>query len=807
MSEAPEPTARNRFLLTNLGIIIIFILTLLVLLAAYPTLLAPAPTLTPTITLTPSVTPTFTQTPTITLTPTLTRTPRPTFTPTITPTPTETPTPTQSPTPTGPPTLTPALPEKGENIYSLQPWSPERAAQMVDLMDYYPDTLPRQERGDNDENYYAAFRFAISAQSEALLRYPDAPQAKVWQWGLAYNLAQTGDPLAAGHYADLIAQGLNQGEVDPSGLSGWFHTQEPRMQLTVNQLSSISGYLSSALIKVQGRGSAYLLLLETDNAFQIYPLTSGFDFVNNPEIDFFGGDLTGDGKDEIVIYPSKPGTDLKLEPPHVFSLDQTPPKELPFNPITAPLKIGMDFSSNWSAEKDSNGEPLLRFETTISPACPATISRTYRWAGKWFDLDQSQYQVQPNLGTLNFCQYVIDNAIQVWGPEAAIQVIKPILPDWPPATTVNGKLYLPEAHDELSFRLGIQYALLGERTEALEAFNQIIQRPTTVTSQWIQPARDFTAAYKTNEDIYRACVSTQYCDPRLAIMDLIDGLPREASPNALTYLWQHGVILRASGYFDFDGDGTTESWFTVRNHPGETLEFWILVPYQTGIKALFISSIESNRPDISYYEPKQTPPVVLLDSSIAFSLKRIPESLQPYLTFPELPKEYPNRFREGLQAASDALFSGEKPASVQKMLLDLQDYPGLLCSPTWSCDPYYYLLGLSSELAGDKNTAIDNYLYLWWNYSKSPYTTMARLKLRSISVESTATPTLTPTPTEATPTPTGSPGIPTATPTTTPTLNPNASETPTPTETPSTAYPYPNPSPPPTFTYNPYPTP
>jgi len=804
MSEAPDPTARNRFLLTNLGIIIIFILTLLVLLAAYPTLLAPAPTITPTITLTPSITPTFTQTPTITLTPTLTRTPRPTFTPTITPTPTETPTPTQSPTPTGPPTITPALPEKGENIYSLQPWSPERAAQIVDLMNYYPNTLPRQERGDNDENYYAAFRFAIVAQSEALLRYPDAPQAKGWAWGLAYNLAQTGSPLAANHYADLIVQGLNQGEVDLTGLSGWFHTQEPRMQLTVNQISPVSGYLSSALIKVRGRGSAYLLLLETDNAFQAYPLTSGFDFVNNPQIDFFGGDLTGNGKDEIVIYPSKPGTDLKLEPPHVFSLNQIPPTELPFNPITASFEIGMDFSSNWSAVEDSNGQPALQFETTLSPACPVAISRTYRWNGEWFDLEQSQYQVKPNAGTLNFCQYVIDTATQVWGPEAAIQVIKPILPSWPPATTVNGKLYLPEAHDELGFRLGIQYALAEMRPEALETFNQIIQQPTTVTSQWIQPARDFVSAYKSNEDIYRACVTTQYCDPRRAIMDLIDGLPRDAAPTALTYLWQHGVTLRASGYFDFDGDGTTESWFTVRHHPGETLEFWLLVPYQTGIKALFVSQIESNRPDISYYEPKGTPPVVLLDSNTAFSLNRNPNDSQPYLTYPELPKVYPNRFLEGLQTASNALFSGEKPANAQKMLLDLQDYPGLLCKPTWSCDPYYYLLGLSSELAGDKNTAVDSYLYLWWNYSKSPYTTMARLKLRSINVEATPTPTLTPTPTE---TISGTTVPPTALHTATPTLNPNASETPTPTETPPTAYPYPPPVLSPAPTYNPYPTP
>ena len=44
----------------------------------------------------------------------------------------------------------------------------------------------------------------------------------------------------------------------------------------------------------------------------------------------------------------------------------------------------------------------------------------------------------------------------------------------------------------------------------------------------------------------------------------------------------------------------------------------------------------------------------------------------------------------------------------------------------WSCDEYYYLLGLAAELAKNPKDAIDAYLNLWRNYTRSRFTTMAR---------------------------------------------------------------------------------
>lgn len=785
MPGLPEGTARARFLLTSLVIILIFILTLVVLLAAYPALLAPAPAPTEVSpTPFPSRTPTLTLSPS-TLTPTLTRTPRHTFTPTITQTPTTTSTPTQTSTPTGPPTLTPARPVIGNENYELEDWSSENAGHLVELMNGYPNTLARQARGEDDSNYYAAFYFATIAQSEALLRFPDAPEAPIWRWGLAYNLARMGDPRAGQHYADLISQSLNRGMVVVEALSEWFQGEEPRLNLKSIQLSPPNGYLSSHLIEVRGKGSAYILLLETTSAFQSFVLTSDFDFVHTPEIESLSGDLTGDGIDEIVIFYSKLQETHSLVPPRIFSLVQIPPQELSFKPTTANFEVGMEFDNLWSLVSNPSGD-LLQFKDVIFPACPVQVSRTYRWNGKQFELTQSNYQVDPEPGTLSYCRFVADHAAQVWGPEAAIQLMEAILPQWPPENMENGEPFPPYAYDEWRYRLGVYHALLGNHASATSYFTGVTNEPSTPSNRWIELSEQFLRTYNSAEDVYRACVTAEYCDPQRALDYLINNLSRDEYPEALSSLWQAGVSQRASGYFDFDGDDVTESWFTVRHQPGEKLEFWMMVPSRDSIEPFFVTITENNQPVLDYFEPDELPPIVLIDSTTAFKVERLADTLQPYLTYIELPKEYPNIFRERLIAATDALFADADPATVQEDLLSLQEWPGLLCRGTWSCDPYYYILGLASELAGDTRGAIDTYLRLWWDYSKSPYTTMARLKLAGAAVLPSATPTPTITPTltaTQTSTVTGTPPAATPTPTITTTPDPNATETPAETAT------------------------
>jgi len=462
----------------------------------------------------------------------------------------------------------------------------------------------------------------------------------------------------------------------------------------------------------------------------------------------------------------------------------------------------MDYTVGWQAVQDEQSGFDLQVRSTLFPACPMELKRTYRWDGDWFQPVKTEYLVKPEATTLSFCRLLVDHAISVWGPGAAIQIMRPILPDWPPTTQEDGTPFPADAHDEWRFRAGIYQALLGEREAALRAFEEIVDSPAVPNSTWITRAKGWLNTYQDSQDVYRACVNTEHCSPARALSYLVGNLGRSDYPSSLNILAKRGLSLTSSGYFDFDGDHSREIWFTVRHRPGEKLELWILAPYSEGIKAILVDLVDSNKPALSILDQETIPPTILLNDSKAFSFDRLPGTLEPYLTWHELPRFYRNRFEEPLNTAIQDLFNGEDAATIQKTLLDLQKYPGLLCRGTWSCDKYYYMLGLASELAGDQRQAIDAYVQLWSDYSKSPFTSMARLKLagKSIALAVTQTPTV-PTPITRTITPTITP---TATPTITGTP-PTSTATPTATltATPPTSYPFETPFS--TVGYTPYP--
>ena len=806
MPEAPKNTAQNRLILTSIGILFIFILGLVVVISAYPALLRPAIPDFQRYTNTPTITPTITQTPTITLTPTVTNTRRPSQTPTITNTPTRTLTPTLTPTPPGPATLTPAIPLASVNLYRLGSWSSDQAAYLISLIEDYPNTLPQPTPGVLEASYYDSFRFAKLALEEALLRFPEAEQANDWQWRLAYTLARLGDEQAGEHYGDLIAKALNTGETSIDKLPQKFAEREPRLKLAVKELAGEPGSLSSWLVQIGGAGGTSIWLQETSSGYQPYTLTSSFDYLNPQEYSTLSADLTGDGVDEVVVYPNVPQTGNELTEPLVFSLAETPPKRLAFDPTLFPVDIGTDFENNWTVTKNPEKGYDLVFNASVFPACPVDISLKYRWDGENFASADASYEMTPNPETLAYCRFVIEHAANAWGPGVTASLMEQLLPDWPPEKNEEGKPYKADTRDEWRFHLGVYYALAGEQEKATGYFNDMLATPAVPDSKWVAAARRFLETYKSPADLYKACVEAEGCDPRRALAALIEAIPPEEYPNALAALSEAGVSERTSGYFDFDGDDVTESWFTVRHHAGEKLEFWIMMPSKDGIKAIFVDNLDSNRPKVSYYDEEEYPPTVLIDDSIAIRIDRTPGKLIPYLSRPVLPQLYPDRFQDAVDAARIALLSGTDPDKVYQDLLAIQKSPGLLCRARWRCDEYYYLLGLAGELGKHPKEAIDAYLTLWRDYTRSPFTTMARLKLVWTGV--TPTPTITKTPTVTpivtltvgTPTPTtsGTPATVTLTPTRTPA---GTGPAPTATLTSEGPNPYPNPI----YTPAPYP--
>lgn len=816
--ETSQNTRQTQFLLTSFVIIVVIILTLVVILASYPTLLAPPPTTTPTITLTrtPSLTPSSTAP--FTYTPTITRTPRPTLSPTITRTPTRTLTPTITPTPPGPPTLTPAAPVIGAANYSLNNWTPERAAEMVDLLVDYPNTLPRQSRGADDASYNAAYQYSVLAIKESLLRFPDAVQAQKWRVQLAFSMAHMGNAAASATYADLIVNGLNSARTDLDNLQTWFKQDEPRFNLRLTDIKAPTGYLNAHLIEIEAQGSAFILLLESSSAYLAYPLISQFNFnlqpppqsTATPQVEYepipqdyiaITADLTGDGLPEIIIYNRTPDQ-TRLAYPFVYSYDQLPPQQLRFNPTEAFFDIGMSYQNRWSRVA-IGGESQLRFSTRIFPPCPIDIERTYVWDQNYLTLSTASLQPDPSSAMLSYCRYMVDHAANLWGPSEAISIMQPILPDWPPSSMEDGKPFPLDARDEWRFKLGVYNALIGDQQSSLEIMQALVSSPALPASRYIIPARKFIDIYKTTADVYRACLTATPCDPALALGFLIRSLDADQFKDVISYLSQHGVALRSYGYFDFDGDDVRDIWFTVRHHDGEKLEFWFLIPYRENIAYITLDTEDVKIPQLEYYDETISPPIVLVNGVSAFQVMRTVQSRQPFIQIFDLPKEYPNRYKNALESAKANLFSGIDPVTVHAQLAEIETSPGLLCQASWTCDEYYYLLGLASELAGDKLATISSYLRLWWDYSKSPFTTMARLKLHQFTTPTTTptqtfTPTLSPTGATATvPIPTAA--FATFTPTTTTGVQPGATPTRTPRPTSDT---YPGPS---NATQNPYP--
>jgi hypothetical protein len=701
-----------------------------------------------------------------TLTPTPSHTPtlRSTFTPEATRTPTISPTSTVTPLPTLLPSLTPAFPSEHNDQYKLVHWTPELATQLIDLLEVYPETLSGFARGADNQGYYDAFSYAIFSQQEALHRFATAPQARDWLWQLAYNLARTSDPAAGEVYANIITQELNSGQVTLDGLYRWGLDRTPQVIIEVIPLDTPSGDLSSNLVKVRAgeNGSSFFWLIEKPNGYINFPLTSDFNFIQPSGINYFIVNLLGTNNTVVGIYPTEVYDSFNYVTPSIFSLDQQPPVELGYENISSPA-IGPEFTNNWEPIEPGTGEGVLQFEDVIFAACPVTVNHSYRWIGNIFSFLEASYHIEPDLDLLGYCEVVVNHALNVWGLEPTIQLMETLLPSWPPESTTTGGEYPQDALDEWRFRLSLYHGLLGNWAESTGYANTIVSNPASPDSRWITPAAEFLAIYQDQRDIYKACLPSTYCDPGLAFKSLAATITPQEYPDLINILENSGVTVRSSGYFDFDNDGDSERWVVIRHNPGTPLEFWIMKPHETGIYAIFVDTIETDAPRLTYLEPISEPPIVKIDPDITFQLVKQGPDQEPVVVMVEQEVIFASD-RTGLELdyLEVTLFTGGDPAYVQQELLILRTSPHFTCSYLL-CPRFLYLLGLASELANDERAAVNAYLELWREYIDSPYATMARFKLISkITPVPTFTPTITQTPT-ATPTLPGTAGIPSPT--------------------------------------------
>ena len=740
-----------------------------------------------------------TPTPTLTPSATLTATSKPTRSPTITSTSTITPTSTSTPTRTRPAPLVAAFPLAQNDLYRLSAWTPVQINRAIELLEAYPDTLSAYTRGTDNAGYFSAFQFAKFAEQEALVRFPNTSEADDWLWRLAYNQARLGEPEAIASFSGVITKNLNDKTIKVDGLPAWGKSQDPQVVIEVIPLQAKPGYRSNNLIKVNtigNTGGGVLWLLETGEGFVSYPLSGYFDFINITSVGILVADLTGDDNPEIAIFRSAIPGSLNFIQPRIFDLNQQPPVLIPFEPQAVP-EIGPDFQGNWTASKDETHQSDLIYTAIVFPPCPVTITHSYDWNGDSFTYAGGSYEINPDLDLLSYCQGVIEQSVNLWGLETAVNLMETLTPLWPPKSDKNGLPYPADTLSEWYYRLGLDYALLGKQTDSLKSLQTALASSIGMNSQWHDYTENFLTTYKTQRDIYKACLLSEGCGLRLALQSLLTTFSTQDYELATKVLQGAGVTIRSSGFFDFDGIPPTERWFVIRHHPMDDLEFWILVQTPLGVRGLFIGYVMSDPIRLSYVLPITDPPFVKLEPGVTFTFQREFPSQEPRVQ-PGKPITIfsADLTQQGLNRIAGELFAGNDPAVILKELINLRASTYFTCSSTL-CPYFEYLSGLTNELAGKEIEARDIYLDIWRIYPGSPFTILARLKLERTDI--TQTPTLTPTLTAATTlTPTLTAAT-TFTPTTTPTL-PLLSPTPTPTPTIT-------PTPTPTSPDEPYPPP
>ena len=177
---------------------------------------------------------------------------------------------------------------------------------------------------------------------------------------------------------------------------------------------------------------------------------------------------------EVVIYPVTPPADLSLQAPWVFSLEQIPAVQLPFQPGSASLPVGANYRAAWEVVPRLDQRAALRFSTRVFPACPVQVQRDYTWENSAFQGWTPIFWPRPSETTLYASAGVVDHASQQWGPEATARILRAILPMWPPPTDANGQAYPADSQAEYRFRLGIQQALLNQVDNAQASFAQAV---------------------------------------------------------------------------------------------------------------------------------------------------------------------------------------------------------------------------------------------------------------------------------------------------------------------------------------------
>jgi len=435
-------------------------------------------------------------------------------------------------------------------------------------------------------------------------------------------------------------------------------------------------------------------------------------------------------------------------------LRSVPPTQLGFGP----QKTGfLHASHGTTAQVMPNGEISLQILGGVPSGCPAWHTSIFRWNGQWFD--QTKFKISNDVTTHEFCVFTLDEPywqrLSEIEKEEILSWFEREFGDIRPTGIDHrvGEEFAEDAQDEFRYLLAMHHAMLGHFSEAQNLLEKIITTPSVSNSQWLDPALTFLTIYQSPIDLYRACIEVNVkCNPQEAITGVVKLLSAATPSDMLAALDEIGIPILAHGWFDFDDNRLPEKWFITRHQKEDKLELWIISQAGTSIKVMYVDSIDTFEPEfrihtrlnIGYHFDATTsyiPFTIGSDQVYAFYRRQIDQ--EPFIVKfdryePYVYGQIQSQTIMGGDGSIGYLLSGGDP---QELLTQLK---ALANSPNFEPDNrYYYHLGLTYELLGDKENAVEAYLLAWqdccdtWQLAEeivtaNPFAIMARAKLEPV---------------------------------------------------------------------------
>ncbi len=661
-----------------------------------------------------------------------------TFGPTATGAATATQIPTPASSPTLPPTVTPLAPPSGDlTRWRLRPWGPEaadeRIGQMAAWLEHFGE---RPEDGPFNLSTWLVFHsFLADAEAEALVRYPDAPQAERWRWDRAYNLAAAGGPGIVGGewevaaYVDLIQSALNSGQATLITLPQWFALHEQRIALTTQPLQTSEGFDVSALVILDEM--AYLWIGGRSGTFTVDVLDS--DLLNAEPVvsDVTVMDLTGDGFDEIGLAMEQVTCCAVYRKTILYDLSAGTPRRLSVNGPEF-ITDGQSALEAWTAP---DGQAGLAYETVYAsyPPTSCSISQTdhYAWAGDAYEwLDTVYTALDPGAsGEADVCA------------DARSLVSDPA--EWAAAVaTLRDTSAYDVAPDEWRLRLRYRLGEAAAREGQTERANILFQDALDVSvaneqaaSPWREAAQRFIEA-DPSASFYSVCAGIALCDTQAALQSAVAGLDVDAITTLVAQLGAAGVDVRADGDLPpLSGDALR--WLVVAEPLTQARQLWLVAPDDEGLQAAYAFALASDTPTLSQVSSADGAVSFVVDTSkgpvevdvTALALSgRLRVGRRPAGSAPAQPAVDP--FVVEMEQLRHDLLAGAPPGPIAARAAALE---GQVACPTgeW-CRTWLVVQGLSAEWAGDDATAAVAYARLWQVAGDWPIGLWARLRLENL---------------------------------------------------------------------------